>query len=139
MDCSVVEELFGRWHPVGGGQLSRSVTSGFPRGSVLGQNSNSFINDIDKGIECILSKFAFREDLGKMTYTTMCIKESLRLFPPAAGVSRELSKPVTFPDGRSLPAGLLNLSILHAAVHAGGIPLSVWRGWRVSQTPFSLL
>uniref|UniRef100_A0A8C3MUY4 Uncharacterized protein n=1 Tax=Geospiza parvula TaxID=87175 RepID=A0A8C3MUY4_GEOPR len=48
------------------------------------------------------------EDLGKMTYTTMCIKESLRLFPPVAGVSRELSKPVTFPDGRSLPAGLLS-------------------------------
>ncbi|NXR93335.1 CP4B1 protein, partial [Hypocryptadius cinnamomeus] len=45
------------------------------------------------------------EDLGKMTYTTMCIKESLRLFPPVAAVSRELSKPVTFPDGRSLPAG----------------------------------
>ncbi|NXN85146.1 CP4B1 protein, partial [Bombycilla garrulus] len=45
------------------------------------------------------------EDLGKMTYITMCIKESLRLFPPAPAVSRQLSKPVTFPDGRSLPAG----------------------------------
>ncbi|XP_055670955.1 cytochrome P450 4A4-like isoform X1 [Falco peregrinus] len=45
------------------------------------------------------------EDLGKMTYTTMCIKESLRLFPPVPSVSRKLSKPVTFPDGRSLPAG----------------------------------
>ncbi|NWR12151.1 CP4B1 protein, partial [Paradoxornis webbianus] len=45
------------------------------------------------------------EDLGKMTYTTMCIKESLRLFPPVPAVSRQLSKPVTFPDGRSLPAG----------------------------------
>ncbi|KAM4895652.1 cytochrome P450 4A4-like [Sylvia borin] len=47
------------------------------------------------------------EDLGKMTYTTMCIKESLRLFPPVPAVSRQLSKPVTFPDGRSLPAGCL--------------------------------
>ncbi|XP_066048868.1 cytochrome P450 4B1-like [Chamaea fasciata] len=47
------------------------------------------------------------EDLGKMTYTTMCIKESLRLFPPVPTVSRQLSKPVTFPDGRSLPAGAL--------------------------------
>ncbi|NWT62447.1 CP4B1 protein, partial [Erythrocercus mccallii] len=45
------------------------------------------------------------EDLGKMTYTTMCIKESLRLFPPVPAVARQLSKPVTFPDGRSLPAG----------------------------------
>uniref|UniRef100_A0A8C6NCP1 Uncharacterized protein n=1 Tax=Melopsittacus undulatus TaxID=13146 RepID=A0A8C6NCP1_MELUD len=54
-------------------------------------------------------------DLGKMTYTTMCIKESLRLFPPVPSVSRRLHKPVTFPDGRSLPAGLLGSFILHAA------------------------
>ncbi|XP_071606311.1 cytochrome P450 4A25-like isoform X1 [Heliangelus exortis] len=56
------------------------------------------------------------EDLGKMTYTTMCIKESLRLFPPVPGVSRYLSKPVTFPDGRSLPAGCqvgVNIFALH--------------------------
>ncbi|NXN18654.1 CP4B1 protein, partial [Indicator maculatus] len=45
------------------------------------------------------------EDLGKMTYSTMCIKESLRLFPPVPAVSRYLSKPITFFDGRSLPAG----------------------------------
>ncbi|NWH83460.1 CP4B1 protein, partial [Aegithalos caudatus] len=56
------------------------------------------------------------EDLGKMTYTTMCIKESLRLFPPVPAVSRQLSKPVTFPDGRSLPAGCqvgLNIFAIH--------------------------
>ncbi|NXT84504.1 CP4B1 protein, partial [Zapornia atra] len=45
------------------------------------------------------------DDLGKMTYTTMCIKESLRLFPPVPSVSRYLSEPITFSDGRSLPAG----------------------------------
>uniref|UniRef100_A0A8C5TZS0 CP4B1 protein n=1 Tax=Malurus cyaneus samueli TaxID=2593467 RepID=A0A8C5TZS0_9PASS len=56
------------------------------------------------------------EDLGKMTYTTMCLKESLRLFPPVPFVSRQLSKPITFPDGRSLPAGcLVGLSIF--AIH----------------------
>ncbi|NXC58798.1 CP4B1 protein, partial [Aleadryas rufinucha] len=56
------------------------------------------------------------EDLGKMTYTTMCIKESLRLFPPVPSVSRQLSKPITFPDGRSLPAGCqigLNIFAIH--------------------------
>ncbi|NXR22062.1 CP4B1 protein, partial [Cinclus mexicanus] len=56
------------------------------------------------------------EDLGKMTYTTMCIKESLRLFPPVPAVSRQLSKPVTFPDGRSFPAGCqvgLNIFGIH--------------------------
>ncbi|NXY24484.1 CP4B1 protein, partial [Atrichornis clamosus] len=56
------------------------------------------------------------EDLGKMSYTTMCIKESLRLFPPVPSVSRQLSKPVTFPDGRSLPAGCqiaLNIFGIH--------------------------
>ncbi|NXC46880.1 CP4B1 protein, partial [Penelope pileata] len=47
------------------------------------------------------------EDLGKMTYSTMCLKESLRLFPPVPSVSRQLSEPVTFSDGRSLPAGSL--------------------------------
>uniref|UniRef100_A0A8C8EAZ7 Cytochrome P450 n=1 Tax=Otus sunia TaxID=257818 RepID=A0A8C8EAZ7_9STRI len=61
-------------------------------------------------------QFAFREDLGKMTYTTMCIKESLRLFPPVPAVSRCLSKSVTFSDGRSLPAGCqvgLNIFAIH--------------------------
>ncbi|XP_018429979.1 PREDICTED: cytochrome P450 4B1-like, partial [Nanorana parkeri] len=52
------------------------------------------------------------EDLSKLPYTSMCIKESLRLYPPVPSVSRELSKPITFFDGRSLPAGsLVSLNI----------------------------
>uniref|UniRef100_G3QHE8 Cytochrome P450 family 4 subfamily Z member 1 n=1 Tax=Gorilla gorilla gorilla TaxID=9595 RepID=G3QHE8_GORGO len=44
------------------------------------------------------------EHLSQMPYTTMCIKECLRLYAPVVNISRLLDKPITFPDGRSLPA-----------------------------------
>ncbi|XP_071474833.1 cytochrome P450 4A11-like [Marmota flaviventris] len=52
------------------------------------------------------------DHMDQMPYTTMCIKEALRLYPPVPSVSRDLSKPITFPDGRSLPKGfMVTLSI----------------------------
>ncbi|XP_055978215.1 cytochrome P450 4B1 isoform X1 [Sorex fumeus] len=62
------------------------------------------------------------DDLGKMTYLTMCIKESFRLYPPVPQVYRQLNKPVSFVDGRSLPAGSL-VSLHIYALHRNS---AVW-------------
>lgn len=53
-----------------------------------------------------------REDLSKIPYTTMCIKESIRLYPPVPEIARTLTKPMTFCDGRTLPAGLFFCSLV---------------------------
>ncbi|XP_032755361.1 cytochrome P450 4B1 [Rattus rattus] len=62
------------------------------------------------------------DDLAKMTYLTMCIKECFRLYPPVPQVYRQLNKPVTFVDGRSLPAGSL-ISLHIYALHRNS---TVW-------------
>ncbi|KAM8930917.1 cytochrome P450 4B1-like isoform 1-T1 [Pelodytes ibericus] len=62
------------------------------------------------------------EDLGKLPYTTMCIKESLRLYPPVPEIARELAKPIMFFDGRSLPKD----SVVVLNMYAMGRCPSVW-------------
>ncbi|KAM4581582.1 cytochrome P450 4T8 isoform 1-T1 [Odontesthes bonariensis] len=60
----------------------------------------------DEIIEALDGKDSMEwEDLSRIPYTTMCIKEALRLYPPVPGMSRKTTKPITFFDGRTLPAG----------------------------------
>ena len=47
----------------------------------------------------------FRELIGRLQFLNMCVKESLRLHPPVWGINRKAAKPITLPDGRTLPAG----------------------------------
>uniref|UniRef100_A0A8C5C5F3 aromatase n=1 Tax=Gadus morhua TaxID=8049 RepID=A0A8C5C5F3_GADMO len=57
--------------------------------------------------EEILQVLGDKETLDcKIPYTTMCIKESLRLYPAVPGISRKLTKTMTFIDGRSMPEGI---------------------------------
>ena len=48
-----------------------------------------------------------RDDLNRLEYVGMCIKESLRLFPPVFAIGRETSQDVTF-DGHVMPKGVSN-------------------------------
>ncbi|XP_069498356.1 cytochrome P450 4B1-like isoform X2 [Ambystoma mexicanum] len=70
------------------------------------------------------------DDLSKMTYTTTCIKESLRLYPPVPMIARQLSKPITFFDGRTYPEGCL-ASVSIYALHRNP---TVWKDPEVPVT-----
>ncbi|XP_002731980.1 cytochrome P450 4F2-like [Saccoglossus kowalevskii] len=61
-------------------------------------------------------------DLSHLPYTTLCIKESLRIRSPVPMISRELKSPLTLPDGRFIPAGY-NVLISINGVHNNSL---VW-------------
>ncbi|XP_061424514.1 cytochrome P450 4B1-like [Lethenteron reissneri] len=56
------------------------------------------------------------DDLSQLSYTTMCIKESLRLQAVVPAISRKTSKPIALCDGRVIPTGTrvyINIYCLH--------------------------
>nr|XP_010328491.2 cytochrome P450 4F11-like [Saimiri boliviensis boliviensis]XP_039322761.1 cytochrome P450 4F11-like [Saimiri boliviensis boliviensis] len=46
------------------------------------------------------------DDLAKLPFLTMCIKESLRLHPPVPAITRRCTQDVVLPDGRVIPKGV---------------------------------
>lgn len=55
------------------------------------------------------------DDLHKLTYTTMCLKESMRLHVPVPMIQRELTEPMDL-DGYTAPTGTL-ISIMLYNIH----------------------
>uniref|UniRef100_A0A8C3UF94 CP4FN protein n=1 Tax=Catharus ustulatus TaxID=91951 RepID=A0A8C3UF94_CATUS len=57
------------------------------------------------------------EDLSQLPFTTMCIKESLRLHPPVTAVSRRCTEDVPLRDGRVIPKGVICLMSIYGTHH----------------------
>ncbi|XP_070534668.1 cytochrome P450 4B1-like [Ptychodera flava] len=77
--------------------------------------------EIDELMEGKEEKVFEWDDLSKIPYTTMCIKESLRLHPPVPYIARQLTKPMVLPDGRTVPAGHIASVNIFACHHNGNI------------------
>ncbi|XP_073521903.1 ultra-long-chain fatty acid omega-hydroxylase-like isoform X1 [Phyllobates terribilis] len=57
------------------------------------------------------------DDLSQLPFTTMCIKESLRLHPPVTVVSRCCTEDITMPDGKVIPKGNISLISIYGTHH----------------------
>ncbi|XP_029772155.1 docosahexaenoic acid omega-hydroxylase CYP4F3-like [Suricata suricatta] len=57
------------------------------------------------------------DDLAQLPFLTMCIKESLRLHPPVAVISRCCTQDVVLPDGRVIPKGVTCLISIFGIHH----------------------
>ncbi|XP_040280430.1 cytochrome P450 4F22 isoform X1 [Bufo bufo] len=57
------------------------------------------------------------DDLSLLPFTTMCIKESLRLHPPVTAVSRRCTEDIAMPDGKVIPKGNISLISIYGTHH----------------------
>lgn len=84
-----------------------------------------------------------REDLSSLPFTTMCIRESLRLHSPVQAVTRRYTQDVKLPGGRTVPTGQ-QLRVMRRASPVS-VKLSVFvipkvpSAWSVSMEPTTTL
>ncbi|XP_061088832.1 cytochrome P450 4F3 [Conger conger] len=57
------------------------------------------------------------DDLTNLPFTTMCIKESMRLHPPVTTVTRRFSQDMTVAEGRVIPQGNICLVSIYGTHH----------------------
>ncbi|KAM8871748.1 cytochrome P450 4F3 isoform 1-T1 [Synchiropus picturatus] len=57
------------------------------------------------------------EDLSKLSFTTMCIREALRLHSPVQAVTRRYTQDMKLPGGRSVPKGAICLVSIYGTHH----------------------
>ncbi|XP_029942080.1 cytochrome P450 4F3 [Salarias fasciatus] len=57
------------------------------------------------------------EDLSNLPFTTMCIRESLRLHCPVQAVTRRYTQDVTLPGSRTVPQGVICLVSIYGTHH----------------------
>ncbi|XP_048870627.1 cytochrome P450 4F3 [Brienomyrus brachyistius] len=57
------------------------------------------------------------DDLSNLPFITMCIKESLRLYPPVPAVTRRLTQEITVPGKRVIPPGNISLVSIYGTHH----------------------
>ncbi|GLD63364.1 docosahexaenoic acid omega-hydroxylase CYP4F3-like protein [Lates japonicus] len=57
------------------------------------------------------------EDLSNLTFTTMCIRESLRLHSPVQAVTRKYTQDMMLPEERTVPQGTICLVSIYGTHH----------------------
>nr|XP_033771930.1 cytochrome P450 4F22-like isoform X2 [Geotrypetes seraphini]XP_033771931.1 cytochrome P450 4F22-like isoform X2 [Geotrypetes seraphini]XP_033771932.1 cytochrome P450 4F22-like isoform X2 [Geotrypetes seraphini] len=57
------------------------------------------------------------DDLSQLPFTTMCIKESLRLHPPVTTITRCCTEDLKLPDGKVIPKGITCLISIYGTHH----------------------
>ncbi|XP_075051493.1 ultra-long-chain fatty acid omega-hydroxylase-like isoform X1 [Mixophyes fleayi] len=72
------------------------------------------IRELFKGED---AKYLEWDDLSQLPFTTMCIKESLRLHPPVTAVARRCTADITLHDGKVIPKGNTCLISIYGTHH----------------------